>query len=48
MSTIYHTNEERKDPHRDDSLESMNPREQLLGMVVVILVLLLAILFRSM
>ena len=48
MSTTHPTNDSHNDTRRTDRFESMNPREQLLGMLVLILVLLLTILLRSM
>jgi hypothetical protein len=47
MSTISPTSEQHSDTDRRDSFESMTPREQLLGMLVVIVVLLLAIVMKS-
>lgn len=45
MSTIQPTHEHDTDGR--NTLESISPREQLLGMLVVILVLLLAIVLKS-
>lgn len=46
MSTIHRHHESSHDSGQRDNLESMTPREQLLGLLVVILVLLVAILLR--
>ena len=48
MSVIHPTNDSYNDTRRNDRFEAMSSREQLLGMLVLILVLLLAILLRSM
>ncbi|MEZ6131265.1 MAG: hypothetical protein R3C59_21530 [Planctomycetaceae bacterium] len=47
MSTMHPTHEKLRDTNRRDSFESMSPRDQLVGMLVVILVLLLAIVLKS-
>lgn len=47
MSTIDTNHSTQDKTRRRDSLDSMTPRERLLGMLVVILVLLLAIVLRS-
>lgn len=47
MSTSQPTRDQHSDTERRDSFESMTRREQLLGMFVVIIVLLLAIVLKS-
>jgi hypothetical protein len=48
MSTIHPTNDRHNDTRRTKNVESLTSREQLLGMLVLISVLLLAILLQSM
>lgn len=48
MSTIQPTHDRRDETDRRDHFDSMTPKEQLRGMLVVLVVLLLAILLRSM
>jgi len=47
MSTVQPTGDQRGNTKRHNSCESMTPREQLLGMLLVLCVLLLAIMLRS-
>ena len=47
MSTTPPTHEKLKYSDSRDSFESMSPRDQLLGMLVVLVVLLLAIWLKS-
>ena len=47
MSTIHPTRENLKDTDRRDSFESMSPREQLVGMLVLLAILLLAVVLKS-
>lgn len=47
MSTIHPTREKLKDTDRHDSFESMSPRKQLVGMLVLLAILLLAVVLKS-
>lgn len=47
MSTIHPTRETLKDTDRRNSFESMSPREQLVGMLVLLAILLLAVVLKS-
>ncbi len=48
MPTFYPTKHDHEDARRRDTLETRNPREQLLGILVLSLALTVAILLRSM
>ena len=47
MSTIHPNGDTHDDVHRNNVRESMTSREQVLGMLVLLLVILLAILLSS-